>query len=296
MPHCPSWLQPLQRLLSAPMSHLALTPHADMLWLATADDVICGNKPWKLWGHLQQLTSPPVRLLSFGGPHSNHLHALAGCGRLLGIETMAVVRGYAECALTPTLQDCQQLGMRLVFADKKTYRQRHDSNYLAHLQQQYQAIVIPEGGGGEAGRLGCEALGCEALAPYVEGYDQVWLAVGTGTTAEGLAQALPASTELMAVNVVADQGELKRRWQQSMPGRWRLLEDFHGGGFGRISDALRQLIARYDAKGIALDPVYTAKMMQAFEACNEPGKRALLLHTGGLQGRRGAGLSLPSAG
>lgn len=282
------WLQPLTHLLTFSPLIQPLNASADVAWLSTEHRYINGNKPWKLFGHLQLLPQKPPALLSFGGPHSNHLHALAACGQLLNVPTIGVVRGYAECALTPTLQDCQGFGMKLEFVDRVTYRRRHDDEFIEALAQQWQAVVVPEGGGGEPGRLGCAAL-----AQLAAGYDELWLAVGTGTTAEGIARALAADTELVGVNVVADQGERQRQWQQ-LRCRWRLIDDMHGGGFGRINPPLRDLIRRYDGRGISLDPVYTAKLMQAYETYGQADKTALLLHTGGLQGRRSAGFSWAS--
>ncbi|MEL7400680.1 MAG: hypothetical protein AAFN68_08935 [Pseudomonadota bacterium] len=135
------------------------------------------------------------------------------------------------------------------------------------------------------------------------------MALGTGTTALGLARALAGTRQtpsqaarlpmIVGVNVVADQGQRRRDWQRWMPNsRWRLLDDYHYGGFGKCPAELMQLIARYDALGLPLDPVYTAKLVSAFEhqypldpALSE--QRVLLVHSGGLQGRRGYGLSSP---
>ncbi|ASP40506.1 1-aminocyclopropane-1-carboxylate deaminase [Bacterioplanes sanyensis] len=281
-PDGPHWLQPLTELLRQPPRVQSLNTNTDLLWLNSDHDTITGNKPWKLHGHLSRLAHKPSALLSFGGPYSNHLHALAACGQLLSLPTIAVVRGYADCALTPTLADCQRMGMELVFVDRNTYRQRHEADFLAQLQQRWSATLIPEGGSGPHG-----VEGCVPLAQWCAGYEQVWLAAGTGTTAEGIVTGLPEDTELVVVNVVADQGELLRRWSAQVPGRWRIVDDMHGGGFGKIPTALRQLIDRYDTQGIALDPVYTAKLLNAYEHYGEADKTTLLIHTGGLQGRRG---------
>lgn len=272
-----------------------------VLRLDKISPLISGNKAFKLQGHLTAAQDAGrARLLSFGGPFSNHLHALAALGSQLGIATIGVVRGYEHLPLTPTLEDCHRWGMTLLFADKKTYAQRYDSDYQKRLAATHDAYVIPEGGAGLAAQAGCALL-----APYCEGFAQVWLSVGTGTTLLGLANALVQQSyhcpELIGVNVVADQGERQRFLQQQMPNvRWRLLEDYHAGGFGRCPDHIQALIERYDALGLPLDPVYTAKLVHAFE-CEVSRDEAfsagkiLLIHTGGLQGRRGYQLSWPEA-
>jgi 1-aminocyclopropane-1-carboxylate deaminase len=291
----------------------------DVLRLDQLDPQLSGNKAFKLFGHVQQAERQGMtRLLSFGGPFSNHLHALAALGARCGMETIGVVRGYVDLPLTPTLQDCRDLGMTLIFADKKTYARRYDPEYRQQLAAEHGAFVIGEGGSGgedtegngsgeDEGAYG--QVGCRWLVDGCRGYDQVWLALGTGTTALGLARALagtrqtPSQTArlpmIVGVIVVADQGQRRRDWQRWMPNsRWRLLDDYHYGGFGKCPAELMQLIARYDALGLPLDPVYTAKLVSAFEhqypldpALSE--QRVLLVHSGGLQGRRGYGLSFP---
>ena len=297
-PELASLIQPLPAFIAPALLEQPLLNSAapDILRLDLLHPNISGNKAFKLAGFLPRFReSGRGALLSFGGPYSNHLHALAALGQALNIAVIAVVRGYEHLPLTATLQDCQSWGAKLVFADKKTYARRYDLQWQQELAQQYDAFVIPEGGAGEAGELECRQL-----APLCAGYDQVWLAVGTGTTALGVAKGLHElniDCELIGVNVVADQGERLRAWQQAMPAgvRWRLLDDAHLGGFGRASAELLALIERYDRQNLSLDPVYTAKLMLAQEreqslSRQAPAVRTLLIHSGGLQGRRGYSL------
>jgi len=271
----------------------------DVLRLDQLHPQLSGNKLFKLIGYLQDFAEQhgAETLLSFGGPYSNHLHALAAAGHLCGIPVIAVVRGYEHLPLTPTLQDCQELGARLIFADKKTYARRYDPVWRQQLADEYRALVIPEGGSGEPGERGCALL-----APVCAGYDEIWLALGTGTTALGIARGLAElgsgfSGQLVGVNAVADQGALQQSWQRQMPAgiRWRIIDNAHGGGFGKTSSELIELIRRWDARNLPLDPVYTGKLMWALEreisAADQAGTavpRRLLIHSGGLQGRRGA--------
>ncbi|MAY14561.1 MAG: hypothetical protein CMI06_04400 [Oceanospirillaceae bacterium] len=291
------WFRIHQAELAAliePVPGLPSRGHVDILRLDRLHPHISGNKAFKLAGFLPRFRASGRRaLLSFGGPYSNHLHALAALGQALNIPVIALVRGYAHLPLTATLQDCQSWGTELVFADKKTYGRRYDPQWQQELAQHYDAFVIPEGGSGDAGEQECRQL-----ASLCEGYDQVWLAVGSGTTARGLAKGLQEQRidcELVGVNAVADQGERLRAWQQAMPAdvRWRLLDDAHLGAFGRTSPELLALIERYDRQHLPLDPVYTAKLLLAFEQAlmtESAHARILLIHSGGLQGRRGYSL------
>lgn len=262
---------------------------AHVLRLDTLNPDLSGNKAFKLSGHLQKFyaQTEASRLLSFGGPWSNHLHALASAAHLSGIPAVGIVRGYANLPLTATLSDCRDLGMMLIFADKKDYARRYDPEWQQVLGQQWQAMVIPEGGGGAAGESGFALL-----KPLLEGYDEIWLAAGTGTSARGIAACLREDQSLIAVNAVSDQGELQRQWQSlDWPCQWQLLENERCGRFGQCPPMLHELIARYDLLGLPLEPVYTARLLLALETQQQKGllrdRKRLLIHTGGLQGRRG---------
>ena len=288
----------LEQILSqaVPIQPLSSFSQADVLRLDQLHPLISGNKAFKLFGHLQQAHAAGAEtLLSFGGPYSNHLHALAAAGKYLALKTVGIIRGYQHLPLTPTLLDCQNMGMTLIFADKKNYGRRYDKDYCSELAECYQAYVIEEGGSGDEGEIGCRFL-----TQYCREYDQVWLAVGSGTTGLGLAKALTEEAEatplIVGVNMVADHGERLSDWRQKMPNsNWQLLDNYHCGGFAKFPDSLRGLIQRYDSQDLPLDPIYTAKLVNAFEQECElrpelRQQRVLLIHSGGLQGRRGLGM------
>lgn len=77
------------------------------------------------------------------------------------------------------------------------------------------------------------------------------------------------------------------------PVRWTLHHEFHGGGFARLNPSLREFMLAFEARhGIPLDPVYTAKALYATGQLLRGGeldsaKKTVVVHTGGLQGRRG---------
>lgn len=295
MTNTPDWQAYCQNL--AALS--TFSRRVDVLRLDQIHPWLSGNKPLKLQGWLDYFQQSSYRaLLSFGGAHSNHLHALAYAAKALNVPAYLVVRAYKTQRLTPTLTDCLAQGAELIFADRAQYARRYDSAWQTELAQQYQALVIGEGGEAtqEVGALG--ELGCYSLANIAKDYQQVWLAIGSGTTALGLAKGLAqlkADTEVVGVNAVADQGERRRAWQKTMPAgvRWQLIEDAHLGGFAKTTPELKALIARYDQQNLPLDPVYTGKMLLAFERQlhQSTHQRILLIHSGGLQGRRGVAKS-----
>lgn len=262
-------------------------PNTDILRLDQVHPLLQGNKALKLAGWWQRFEPGTYRkILTFGGCWSNHLHASAAFAYALDIPLTCLVRGYSTVPLTPTLQDCANWGADLVFLNKQEYARRYDSGYQEELAQLHDALVIPEGGAGEAGELACFEL-----ARFVQHYDECWLAAGSGTTALGIArglQALRAKTRLVAVNAVADKGELDSAWQHEMPAgvAWQVI-DGALGGFARQTPELQELIERYQALGLPLDRVYTGKLMLAYErAAQGEGKKTLLIHSGGLQGNR----------
>jgi 1-aminocyclopropane-1-carboxylate deaminase len=248
---------------------------------------LSGNKFFKLLGHLEAFrSSGRSRLLSFGGRWSNHLHALAHAAVHLDVPSMAMVLGYPEQPLTDTLRDCQRQGMALHFCNRKQYQQRYDETWRQTLSDQYDAWVIPEGGDGEAG-----LRGFELLQPSVIGYDEIWVAAGTGTSAIGLAENMLPSQTLVIVNAVQDQGALAERLASlSLKPRWRFADCPYSLRFGKLLPEHRQLMERADAVDLPLDPVYTVRLLSAFLHARQHGRasdNSLLIHSGGLQGRRG---------
>jgi len=74
---------------------------------------------------------------------------------------------------------------------------------------------------------------------------------------------------------------------------WEICSDYHFGGYAKFDMSLIEFINRFRrTTGIALDPVYTGKMMYGIYKMIEEGKfgdfkNILAIHTGGLQGIAG---------
>jgi len=274
------------------------------------DQQISGNKLYKLIGHLQQARQQAAQtLVSFGGYYSNHLHALAAVGQCLGLMTVGVVRGQEPRQLNPTLLDCRTLGMQLLFINRAQYRNKDCPDFLAQLEDTFSdAYIIPEGGGGLQGLLGCQALGAQISKSFNGKPLTVCVPCGTGTTLagliagsalegpsedhdyEGFAVVKPRSSD-ERLEVTVDRG-LAQSSIARMP-RWRINYDFHGGGYAKLPQVLLEFMNGFESQtGITLDPVYTAKMLWGIETLAAQGRwqagdNVLALHTGGLQGRRG---------
>jgi len=76
-----------------------------------------------------------------------------------------------------------------------------------------------------------------------------------------------------------------------------LRTDFHHGGYAKVSPELRQFCYEFMAQyQVPVEPVYTGKVFFALSSLIQsgaipPDQRVMVLHTGGLQGARGLGLS-----
>ncbi|WP_116364385.1 1-aminocyclopropane-1-carboxylate deaminase/D-cysteine desulfhydrase [Parahaliea mediterranea] len=280
-----------------------------VLRLDRCDSLAPGNKLFKLAGLLPEV-SGPARVLSFGGPWSNHLHALAALGRERGWQTVGLVRG--EALDTPTLREAADWGMALHPLCRADYRQRHSDAFQLACQKRYRADrVIPEGGDCPAGARGCMAIGAAIGARFGDGdggFDGggegavVALATGTGTTLAGIVAGLDRRFEVLGISALKGAWDTEQRILANLAAlgsagdtqaaRWRLYHEFHCGGFARANAELRKLLAWADGQNLPLEPVYTAKALLALQTLADrgelsPGKPLVLVHTGGLQGRRG---------
>ena len=73
-----------------------------ILRLDRIDPLISGNKWFKLIEHLQTADHAGAEgIISLGGAHSNHLHALAAAGKRFGFSTVGLLRGHPQ--ETPTV-------------------------------------------------------------------------------------------------------------------------------------------------------------------------------------------------
>ena len=291
---------PLQRL------HLDWLQQAGVqvavLRLDLIDPLISGNKWFKLTEHLHAArTAGAAGLISLGGAHSNHLHALAAAGKRFGFATVGLLRGHPQ--QTPTTMDLERFGMQLHWLGFAGYRARHEPGFWQPWQAMYPTLhQVPEGGGGLAGALGCKPLlnmVREQLgAVGWDDYDGWWLAAGTGTTLAGLVlgeqggRCVYGALAVPEDHGVAPQVETILQAGGMLERNFALI-DASRGGFARVDEALLEFIQRSEAaSGLPLEPLYTAKALMALEQTVKagllaPGTRLVFIHTGGLQGRRG---------
>ncbi|RIA31358.1 1-aminocyclopropane-1-carboxylate deaminase [Ectopseudomonas oleovorans] len=271
------------------------------LRLDLIDPLVSGNKWFKLAAHLRAAEASAAQgVISLGGAHSNHLHALAAAGKRFGFATVGLLRG--EPQRTPTIDDLQALGMQLHWLGYAGYRARHQADFWQPWLARYPGFhPVGEGGLSLAGAEGCGAM-VEMVQAQLQrigwsDFDAWWLPAGTGTTLAGLvlgeqgqrlvygALAVPASHGVAAqVAALLDEAQVAGQG-------YRLVEAARGG-FARLDEPLRQFILRTEQDcGLPLEPVYTGKALLALrDFCGSGhlprGSRLIFVHTGGLQGRR----------
>ena len=291
---------PLQRLHLDWLSQAGV--EAAVLRLDMIDPLISGNKWFKLHHHLRAAHAAGAHgLISLGGAHSNHLHALAAAGKRFGFATVGLLRGHAHH--TPTVADLERCGMQLHWLGYAGYRARHAPDFWLPWQAQYPDLHnVPEGGGGLAGALGCMTLMMQVRDQLDDvgwcDYDSWWLAAGTGTTLAGLVMAEQGERPVygaMAVpddHGVAPQVEAILQQAACVSRRFELI-DASRGGFAKVDEALSGFIQQSEASSeLLLEPLYTGKALLALKQAVEQGhfkrgERLVFVHTGGLQGRRG---------
>ncbi len=267
------------------------------LWLKRDDllhPVVSGNKWRKLKYNLREaIALQKHTLISMGGAYSNHLHALAYIGNLVGFHTIGIVRGEQPTFDNPTIADLKQWGMELRFISRSEYRHYRDFNQKKTIlglgSNQY---WLPEGG---ANSLAFQGSG--EIADEIDiAYDFLCAPCGTGATLAGLINRMPGNVCALGFpalkNIEGLQAEVEN-WLTDPRKNWQLLTNYHFGGFAKINAALLSFIQTFEERtGIPLDPVYTGKMLfglfdLAAADFFAPGSRIVAIHTGGLQGKRG---------
>ncbi|WP_371234778.1 1-aminocyclopropane-1-carboxylate deaminase/D-cysteine desulfhydrase [Pseudomonas sp. QE6] len=272
-----------------------------LLRLDQVDALICGNKWFKLAPYLKQAADLGLDgLMSLGGAHSNHLHALAAAGARFGFRTVGLLRGEEQD--NPTVADLRQLGMQLHWLGYGGYRRRHQPDFWMPWRERYPGLLpVGEGGGGLPGAQGCAPLVAQIrkqLAGIGWGdYQQLWVACGTGTTLAGLVLGESGAHPLVGALAVPPGHGVEEQVPVLLAEAgveacgYRLI-DASRGGFARIDPALARFILDSEVEcGVPLEPLYTGKLLLALHDEVAAGRvargsRIVAVHTGGLQGRR----------
>ena len=269
------------------------------LFLKREDQIhpyISGNKYRKLkYNILQAKYENKSTLLTFGGAYSNHISAVAFAGKEYGFKTIGIIRGeelqnnFRELIQqNATLKFAHENGMRFKFISRSVYRQKHSSEFIDKLKNEFADFyLIPEGGTNNFAIQGCE----EILNTSDGDLNFICCAVGTGGTISGLVNS--SNQKQIVLGFPALKGDFLTKEIDKFTiqnKNWSLITDYNFGGFGKINLDLINFINRFfQETEIPLDPIYTGKMMYGIvdlikKNFFEKGTKILAIHTGGLQG------------
>lgn len=259
---------------------------------------VSGNKFRKLkYNLLAAKKSGQSTILTFGGAFSNHIAAVAAAGRLLDFKTLGVIRGEElgenpekTLAENPTLRYAASQGMEFIFMSREEYRRKEEPEILEKLNMQLgDFFLVPEGGTNHLAVKGCE----EILDNSDKKFDFICCAVGTGGTISGIINSSEENQVILGFPALKGDFLSSEIKKYTVANNWGLVNDYHFGGYAKISSELVQFINDFKNKyHIPLDPVYTGKMLFGIFDMVEnnafPENSSILaVHTGGLQGISG---------
>ncbi len=259
---------------------------------------VSGNKFRKLKYNLTEAKALGYdTILTFGGAYSNHIAATAAAGKIVGLKTIGIIRGEElgkdfdkTISENHTLRFAHEQDMDLHFVTRETYRNKTTLVFLDELRAKFGSFyLVPEGGTNDLAIKGCE----EILTAQDLEYDVVCCAVGTGGTISGIINSSLPHQKIIGFPALKGDFLNKEIAKYTTQKNWELILDYHFGGYGKINQELIEFINVFkEQQQIALDPVYTAKMLFGIFDRIQKGifpknTRILAVHTGGLQGIAG---------
>ncbi len=282
---------------------------------------VSGNKFRKLKYNLLEMKRLGEQgLMTFGGAFSNHIHAVAAAGQWMNVPTVGVIRGEHPSVLNATLAFAESCGMTLHFVSRSEYRNK--DLIVKDLENDFpNYYVLPEGGTNVLAMQGAAEIVPEIIEQLGTTPDYICLACGTGGTTAGIVSAV--TTLPKPINVIGfaalkgdflenDVLELLKLAEKDdytegvlnlnpfgkgevfeQQKHWSINNDYHFNGYAKWTKPLIDFINDFKHQhAIALDPVYTGKMLYGVFDLIEKGffpknTTIVAVHTGGMQGIEG---------
>jgi len=256
--------------------------------------IVSGNKWRKLCYNLSAAKEQGhSTLLTFGGAYSNHIHAVAAAGHLLGFETIGLIRGEEPATYGATLNFAKSKGMSFHFLSRPAYREKKIPEHI-DLRNVY---ILPEGGTNDLAIRGCGDIISELLEQEGKNATDFYcVPCGTGGTIAGIINALNGNRKVIGFSALkgdfmtAEITDLLKRYDLANPSNWIVNSDYHFGGYARYKPTLIDFLKTfYIETGIPLGPIYTGKMVYGVldlvaKDYFPKGSTITMIHTGGLQG------------
>jgi len=248
---------------------------------------ISGNKWFKLKNYLNNaLLQNCQRIVTFGGPFSNHILATAAACQQAKIPCLGIIRG--EKVNNYTLAAAVEKGMALHFVSREAYKNKR---LLQQQLQQPNDYFINEGGYGHLGALGAKDI--HSFIPPTATH--ILAAVGTGTMAAGLLMAAEPNQTIIAIPVLKGADAIQQDIAALVNDSDKMKQmvwknEYHFGGYAKHPAALIQNMNEWwNLYQLPTDIVYTAKLIYATRHLMEqqffpPNSHVVAIHSGGLQG------------
>lgn len=266
-----------------------------MLRLDAIHPEISGNKWYKLKYHLQEMKSRNcTTLLTFGGAFSNHIAAVAAAGKLLGFNTIGVIRGLdSQNKPSGTLHTAIANGMKMYCVTREEYKSKNSPGFEHELKNKFgDFILVPEGGHSNSG---CRGAG-EIIDEIPVDFDYIVCACGTGTMLAGIVSQLKAHQTAIGFPVLKAENSITNTVVDYLnfigtgKKNFELQTGYAFGGYAKYTPELIEFMRSFkQTNAFELDLVYTAKMMFGLfdlirKGYFKKGSRIIAIHSGGLQG------------
>lgn len=279
------------------VNHSLLVKSQTELWLcslATEPKQLAGNKWLKLKYHLARVfTENKQGIVTFGGPFSNHIAAVAAACAQLNLTSLTYLRADRLDYNNPTIKLCLQQGMQFKLLNRADYRLRNTMAFCQQIKESHPCLLlVPEGGSSVDGVKGIAELNLTAT-PNGDA-DLISLATASGGTLAGVITA--NQSNILGIAVVKDP-TLPNKVKQLLPPdynalSWAINSEFTDAGYAKFSPELFAFCQEMAASSICVEPIYSGKALFGLFKLIEQGKlcqykRISFFHTGGLQGLDG---------
>ena len=255
---------------------------------------VSGNKFRKLKYNLIEAKKQHFEsILTFGGAYSNHIAATAFAAQENGLRSIGIIRGDEladKMDDNPTLTFAKSCGMVFKFISREAYRNKDEVDFLEELANEFgKFYLLPEGGTNDLAVRGCE----EILTPKDAVYDVICTCVGTGGTIAGIINSSFSHQKILGFPALKGGFLQKDIRKFAINENWSLIDDYHFGGYGKVSPELIAFMNWFSNEyKILLDPIYTSKMVfGVLDMINKnyfpDNSKILIIHSGGLQGIEG---------
>jgi 1-aminocyclopropane-1-carboxylate deaminase len=207
----------------------------DLLRLDSLHPIVSGNKFYKLRFYIAAaIQNGCSTVVSFGGPYSNHIVALAFTAKEAGLNSIGYIRTNADEPMTPSLEEAKAYGMELVYLGRTDF-QTKKASILELSATKSDTYFIDEGGYGTIGAKGAATILTENDTAH---YNYIVCAVGTGTMLAGCINAASPNQKIIGIPVLKNEGSIENEINVLLIDKnspYTLLHQFHQGGYAKTN-------------------------------------------------------------